>query len=269
MSKSSGGGSTTSQTSQSGRSRLPVSGRNFSISDDPDRLATYKESLRAIRELPKVEFRLASQHKEAKRMLGLNNISDSEFAAMFGAIDGSVVSVRSAGPNVNDWYVTIYNKIFLNPARSIIGKDLDDPEMTIDTSEVRIRPEYQNNKLGSFILARQAYYARKNKVNSMDLYAATDQDSNGGYTWAVLGYDRILRKKERNSAKEVFGNVRTVLDILDQPGGKAYWKANNTSGPMSFDLQKNSRNSKALRNYIKNNIKVKNIKFLYDLSKES
>lgn len=269
MSKSSGGGSTTSQTSQSGRSRLPVSGRNFSTSDDPGRLATYKESLRAIRELPKVEFRLSSEHMQAKAELGLSNISDNEFAAMFGALDGSVVSVKRVGPDLNDWNVTIYNKFLSSPSRRIIYFDEDGGALTIENSELKILPKYQNNKLGTFIFGKQVYYARKNNVGSINTYGYTDSESNGGYTWPVLGYDRLLRSKERDSAKELFGNVTTVRDILDQPGGNTYWSANHSSGALLFDLQKNSRNSKALRNYIKNNIKVKNIKFLYDLSKES
>lgn len=260
MSKSSGGGSTTSAVGQSGRAR-----GNFSTTlgeASVDRVATYKESLKALRELPTVTFTKSSQHKQAKKALGLQNISDSEFAGMFGAVDGSLISVMPPRFETGQWFVTIHNKFLSSPQRRTIELDEDSNELFISNSELRIKSEYQKNKLGALILGKQVYFARKNKVSYIETYAAKGTDANGSYTWPVLGYDRLLNSKEKSEAEASFGKVKTVQDILDKPNGKAYWLANNRPGDMIFDLQKGSRNSNVLRRYIKNNVKVSNLNLL-------
>lgn len=278
MSKATGGGATTSQASQTGRTR----GSSFSTSgggggggesaSTQERLATYKESLKAIRELPKVTFTKSSQHKEAKEALGLSNVSDQEFAAMFGALNGSTISVFPPRYETGQWFVTINNKFLSSPQRRVIEFDEDSGELFITNSELRIKSDYQKNKLGALILGKQVYFARKNKVSYLETYAAKGETSNGSYTWAVLGYDRMLTPSERSSAKSYFNDTskkspKTVQDVLDMPNGKAYWLANHKAGDMMFDLQRGSVNSNALRKYIRNNIKVKNLEFMRSFGK--
>lgn len=253
MGKASGGGSSSgsegSSFSQRGRSRVLTGSGS-----EGERRNDYREVLRDIRELPEVKFLKSSKHQDAKQALGLGNISDREFAAMFGALSGSTIKVMPPKFETGQWFATITNKAFSKPQRRTIYRDDDSEELVISNDEIGIKKEFRNQKLGTLSFAKQVYYARKNKVSYIEAYAKRGEDSNGYYTWSRLGYDRMLTKTERFNAEKEFGSVRSVQDIFDKPNGRAYWSANGKSGDMIFDLQKNSRNSKILRRYIKENV---------------
>lgn len=265
MSKSSGGGSSSgsesSSFSQRGRSRsMSGSGSSGEMRND------YRQVLRDIRELPDVTYTSSSKHLDAKKALGLENVSDREFAAMFGALPGSTIKVMPPKFETGQWFATISNKAFSKVQRRTIYRDDDSDELVISNDEISIKKDYQRQKLGTISFSKQVYYARKNKVAYIETYAKRGEGINGYYTWSRLGYDRMLTKSERSAAESVTGPVKSVQDIFDKPNGKAYWSANGKSGDMVFDLDKNSRNSKILRKYIKDNLKTSHTQSAKNLS---
>jgi hypothetical protein len=84
---------------------------------------------------------------------------------------------------------------------------------------------------------------------------ANDPEFNGYYTWPRLGYDGTITRrtfaKLPQEFQEKMGDSRSVLDLMDLPGGKEVWKKHgNRIYNASFDLTPGSRNHKVLAAYI-------------------
>jgi SPP1 gp7 family putative phage head morphogenesis protein len=104
----------------------------------------------------------------------------------------------------------------------------------------------------------QAFYdqvqaASRLGFSHIDVYAAGSSISkyNGYYTWPRLGYDGPLSSRLADQAKAEIGQeVKTVQELLDLPGGPAWWKANGHGLELKFDLTPGSLSMRKLDAYM-------------------
>lgn len=125
-----------------------------------------------------------------------------------------------------------------------------------------VKPMYRGEGLGTSIFASQVEQASKSGFSYIQTHAAGDKEStmNGYYTWPRLGYDQDLEDLRRyedsvsvyESAREKFPESRTVLDIMESPGGREWWKENGIDlRNARFDLREGSRSRQILASYLK------------------
>jgi hypothetical protein len=260
MSKSSGTGA--SGTEQSGRVRtggggavVPSSGTRFSNYDD-------------VLNLPKVTFSEDSLKvlKNLKKDFNLENISNEEVAAMFGALNNSEISVI---PYSNGYKAYISNDYLNSPQERIIKKDnkgnvyiknesffLKRGYFTDDSGNevLGVLPEYQDKGIATKSLARQVFYAAKNGVKRIETMAAKGLSMYGYYVWPKHGFEADIPMDIIDKTRKHFKdpNMKTMQDIFDKPEGDSYWKKFGDSRYMNFDLTPGSRSFQRLG-------KVKNI----------
>jgi len=260
MSKSSGTGA--SGTEQSGRVRtggggavVPSSGTRFSNYDD-------------VLNLPKVTFDSDSLKvlKNLKKDFNLENISDEEVAAMFGALNNSEISVI---PYSNGYKAYISNDYLDGTQDRIIRKNLNG-DIYIENSMFFLKegdyinelgkrvtdilPEYKNKGIATKSLARQVFYAAKNGVKRIETLAVKGLRTYGYYVWPKHGFEADIPMDIIDKTRKHFNdpNMKTMQDIFDKPDGGSYWKEFGDSHYMNFDLTPGSRSFQRLG-------KVKNI----------
>jgi hypothetical protein len=79
--------------------------------------------------------------------------------------------------------------------------------------------------------------------------------ANGFYTWARFGYDTPLADLadeglDLDKLHEAFPGVETLQDLMIQPGGPEYWRANGVSFRGTFDLKEGSISHQILDAYL-------------------
>lgn len=171
-----------------------------------------------------------------------------KIAKVSGAPAGSKVSIEVvAGKNVR-----------INFSNGAVGqrlllKDSDGKKYIFNDS---LEVKAPGKGLGAKIFSQQVKQAAAAGFDRMETYAYTDSDHNGGYTWAVLGYDSPLNSNsivagELSKITNAFPNAKTISDVLASPGGVDWWRKNNVSFSGTFDLKEGSLSRKTLDEYMK------------------
>jgi hypothetical protein len=125
-----------------------------------------------------------------------------------------------------------------------------DRHTAIHNEFIRVRDDAPDG-IGTRLLAHQVRAARTLGV----AYIATDAEGsptgtlNGYYTWARLGFNGDVPAAVARGLPVAFRDVIDVLDLVDRPGGAAWWKANGRSFFGVFDLADGSRSLRVLVDY--------------------
>lgn len=275
MSKSSGFGQSSS-TEQTGRIRTgspvrPTSGSQISNYQDITRLP----KINFVDDLGDLEFDTKSALKSLKSDFSWDNLDDSEVASMFGALNKSKVGIRRDDPFEEDGEVYKYSVFIMNDylnepqerriikysdGRVVINNDAFylKQKFDINTGKAEVDPAYKDKGIGTKSLARQVYFSVKNGVSYLKTYAFRDDADNsfGHIVWPKLGFDRLLSPSEAAYARKVFKDpmIRTVLDVLEKPGGDVHWFQYGSSANMVFNLTPGSRSMRRLARSAKNKL---------------
>ena len=141
----------------------------------------------------------------------------------------------------------------------------EDGKVTIHNESIFIKKEEQGSGLGSRIFSSQVVWAREHGVANIKCHAAKLNDAgeayyNGYVTWPKLGYDapleqaRYERYEDFDVAEEAarLFSAETVQDVLEAPGGLAWWEKNGIGlVEATFDLSPDSRSSQIHHEYLK------------------
>jgi hypothetical protein len=106
--------------------------------------------------------------------------------------------------------------------------------------------------VGTRLFAWQVYHLTRAglpaTLGTRALGAVDTADQNGGYTWAVLGYEaRIPATAPPRPAN--LASAKTLNELMQLPGGRAWWKANYRPFRGRFDLAEGSASRRLLDAY--------------------
>jgi GNAT superfamily N-acetyltransferase len=201
----------------------------------------------------------------------------SEIASMVGAPDDAEVHVRMAFSNdseddAEDTVIEVHVHHADYDAQREIYRDNQD-RLKISNQQFFIRPSAQGKNVGTKVLAKQVFNAKKQGVDYITTFAGgigsahgPQHATNGYYTWPRLGYDtpisligtgssnemKELGIKVRRKIKYKWPKAKTLQDVIRTKEGREWWKENGVGSPMQFFLtgEKAPRNMKILNAYL-------------------
>lgn len=153
--------------------------------------------------------------------------------------------------------VTIRHPKLAN-CRRFIGIDSDGRKF-VKNDLLEIRSQFQGEGLGTTIFSSQVQQAAAQGFEYIRCHAAGDPGDrmNGYYSWPRMGYDESVESiREHNASlaskiEEAYPQADSVLDIFEEPGGEAWWKANGSDlYDARFDLAEGSRSQEVLAAYL-------------------
>ena len=171
-----------------------------------------------------------------------------EIAKLVGAPDESQVYIEKDMEDDSAVLITVYQRRFMDDARFTLRKSDDGPELHIESIDLE---DDMPKGTGTAMVWRMVRESRKLGVQSISLTALRDNISNGYYTWARLGFDGFLPDSSRKRLQGTpFRHAKMVSDLMRSAEGRAWWKENGETMPMSFDPNKGSFNSAILESYV-------------------
>lgn len=144
---------------------------------------------------------------------------------------------------VHDFFAT-------DSIRFIICED-DEITLYLYNLQLELKPEHQKRLLATFAFLQQVNAAFRLGFSKIKLEAAgdcRDEQYNGYYTWARLGFTMLLPDDFR--LPENATNAQEVADLMQDEALIRWWKENGQGGEMEFDLHKNSKSFKVLEYYL-------------------
>ena len=209
-----------------------------------------------------------------KMILGEKSTTN-DVATLLGVPDDATVAVAGAGRRTgNNYTPEIIAEINSDGKTHVEGTRVfginTDGDRYIHNDGLYIRPT--GTGLGTQIFANEVSAAQERGFKYIVTEAGKGGGMNGYYTWPLLGYDQPLSTmyETRNLAKKDYPQAKTVLDILQSPGGRKWWKEHGCSmAEAKFDLTPNSRSMRVLKAYIDERQKhgrgIKNVPLLNKL----
>lgn len=199
----------------------------------------------------------------------------AKLASVAGAPDDAEVTVTGVN-NPGSWRpkargVTVkveHPKI--HECERFIGID-EDGTKVIHNEILTLEKGERRNGFGTAFLARQVENAAQEGFEAMETHAAGRPGEmrngvrwNGYSTWPKLGYDQSLTDAEGvqhqddetqetfQKARDEFPAAKSVLDIIESPGGREWWEENGCDiYNARFDLAEGSRSMRVLDRYLK------------------
>jgi GNAT superfamily N-acetyltransferase len=122
---------------------------------------------------------------------------------------------------------------------------------TIRNEEFELQPGFRGKGLGLKILTQQVEEGAKHGFQYIETHATglpaplggrPEFYRNGYYTWAVMGFDGVPERTGPNGEK-------WISEIIEAPGGPAWWKANGSEFMGTFLLQNSSKSRRVLDGY--------------------
>lgn len=105
--------------------------------------------------------------------------------------------------------------------------------------------------LGTRMMATSIFTAQAIGLKEIQIMAAGKPD-NGYYTWPRLGFDAPLTEADlRQLERDGFKKVKVVLDVMQTPKGRDWWRAHGTRREMTFPLDALGRSVQTLTQYLK------------------
>ncbi len=123
-----------------------------------------------------------------------------------------------------------------------------DGKVAMLNDQLFVRPDAPKG-IGTRVLAHQVRKAQALGISDIVAEAAGAPGStmNGYYTWARLGFDGLIPQQVRNRLPARWRSAAYVLDLIEQPGGTDWWRANGRSYWGTFDLRERSRSMRVLQ----------------------
>jgi hypothetical protein len=187
--------------------------------------------------------------RQAAALFG-NSVPAEEWGHLAGMPDGATIHVVpwevEGRPAVR---LEIHHPWLDGPALRIVYQD-QAGRTAVYNEFMRVRDDAPDG-VGTRILMHQVRAARTLGV----AYVAADAEGspfgtlNGYYTWARLGFNGEIPSSVRAKMPPTLRDALDLLDLMDRPGGAAWWKANGRTFYGVFELRDGSRSVKTLDDY--------------------
>jgi SPP1 gp7 family putative phage head morphogenesis protein len=205
---------------------------------------------KTVPEIHGLKFTVSKEHKAliAKHF----NLSLNDVAAVSGALPHSEVHITNVYVSDSSWGET-FIAVSVRRHDYIARREIFKDRIYNDSTEVHA----PNRGLGTEILAAQVKAAAAKGFDRLENLASQQKgDTNGGYTWARLGYDAKLpgfregRFIDKEAQAIVPGATR-ISDLMKSREGREWWKDNAVSFEGTFDLKEGSLSRRVLDEYVK------------------
>ncbi len=117
-----------------------------------------------------------------------------------------------------------------------------------------IRDNSPHKGKGAQVFHEQVQALQKAGVDHIETEAARGPKLNGYYTWVRLGYDGPIPENSLlrmpSGLRSKLNEKSTLLDLLDLPEGRQWWKDRGESVDVKFDLTPGSRSLQVLEKYL-------------------
>lgn len=138
----------------------------------------------------------------------------------------------------------------------VFDDDFQTPNLVLP-QKLELTTSMQNQGIATRVVALMAHRAAARRFARITVDALWNASSeqlranNGAYTFARLGFDRELQKELVAMLPESLEERRTVIDLVQDDAGTAFWRENARGGPMTFDLRAHSRSWTTLQGYLR------------------
>lgn len=214
--------------------------------DKPTGGAKFEEVL--LPENIKVNFGYGTKTR-LKRLLG-RNISDNELGALVGGLSNAEVNVKRHDEIAGGLFFEITHPFVQTQQRSL-GVDYQNRLYFHNDYFRAAKNAPKGTGLRSFVTQTAA--AKKFGVQYIHTYAAGyfgHPSFNGYYTWARMGYNARLSKRDKAKLAREFADVKDLNELM-AAGGKDEWKRVGTGRDMIFDLSDDAASWTVLQNYLR------------------
>jgi hypothetical protein len=185
--------------------------------------------------------------RDAVRLIFGRDLEDSEIGHAVGAFDGARLVVTGSRGRVS---VDIYHEWIDTQERSIY--------LSGEGIEMRnnyfIKSGNAPSGVGIRSFARQVFGARRLGIKKITTYAAGHRghrNYNGYYTWARLGYNADLYRREMDALPAHLRGSRDLHDLFSKPGGAEWWREYGDERSMEFSLDGRSKSMRRLLKYLR------------------
>jgi hypothetical protein len=187
--------------------------------------------------------------RTAQRLFG-RGLSPREYAGLAGAPDDALVEVGTLGAGL---YLEMGPfKGYLYHAVELVRRARDGPVLVIDA--VRVHRAVCGRGLGLGIFARQLVAATALGIARIETSAGRSVRENGYYTWPRFGFDGPLPAEIRRRLPVGLEHARSVLDLVEFPAGRQWWKEHGTGIDLTFDLAIRSRSRDLFGEYVRHRL---------------
>ena len=170
-----------------------------------------------------------------------------EYAALAGAPDDARVEVGALGGQIylefREPTMHFYQGL-VQIRRSEAGP------LLIDDDFQMLHPSMQGKRLGRHIFHRQLCYAKALGVTGIETLADRRGSDDGYYAWPRLGFDGALSVAVCRKLPAGLVAARTILDLMDSPDGRRWWRQHGVAIRVRFDLAEESRSWRAFLRYL-------------------
>lgn len=169
-----------------------------------------------------------------------------EYAGLAGAPDDARVDV---GTHRGGLYLDMYRPwTACYRAVELVRRRGAGPVLVIDG--MHIRGSMRQRGLGLRIFARQLDTARDLGVTRIETTAGRRTTENGYYTWPRFGFDGPLPRRLRRCLPLGLDRAQNVLDLMECPKGRLWWRAYGISIRLTFDMTTQSRSWTVFQRYV-------------------
>lgn len=238
------------------------------VNDDEGKTKEESEEIKSIKDQD--IFNNYQKHKEKYKALeneknkfkALKDISTEDLALLVGnsPFEGDFkLNVQSFGDDNSGGLMVSIDSEFVNYGRTI---DIHRGKMRNEIECEYLNVKTKGQGLGTKIFANQVKTAQKLGIN-LFCTAAREEDKNGYYTWARLGYDfsssvylNYFLNSLQKSEDEEIKSVKSLPELMSFPKGQKWWKENGYSFSGAFDTSEGSNSMILFEEYLS---KKKNI----------
>ena len=173
-------------------------------------------------------------------------LCQSELFGLCGAPDGSALQVGALNAEI---YIEFQESDRIGMMGSSRLRSESDGLCLVIDSLLILRKEHRGHGIGFACFRRQIRRARY--LGFQKIRADTERkiDENGHYTWPRFGFDAPLPDSLLRQLPCFLRGAVSVLDVMEFPPGRGWWKEHGIGLSLQFDLQGSSRSMRVFRKY--------------------
>ena len=172
----------------------------------------------------------------------------SELFALCGAPSSSKLQVGALEAEI---YIEFQESEHIGMIGSSRLRSESDGLCLVIDSFVILRKEYRGCGIGFACFYRQIRRARHLGFRKVRTDTKRKTDENGHYTWPRFGFDALLPIPILGTLPLFLHGAVSVLDVMEFPAGRIWWKKNGIGLSLQFDLQWSSRSMRVWHKYLK------------------
>jgi GNAT superfamily N-acetyltransferase len=177
-------------------------------------------------------------------------LSAWEYAELAGAPHDAQVDVGTLGAGL---YLETYQPATGSyHAVQLVRRTGGETVVVIDA--IRVHESMRRRGLGLRIFVRQLAAATDLGVARIETVAGRNGHENGYYTWPRFGFDGPLPARIKRKLPLGLVRAQTVLDLIECPAGRRWWRDHGVPVRLAFDVAYRSRSWALLERYLRTRI---------------